>query len=136
MDKTDMRAVDINSNLKNWPAWDYKDYRLNEKEAKACTDALDNYIWHSVEKQGMPSENGYYLFKVEYHGHGSIPVDEINSMDLDELIERSNLYCYFASPYIHDDQDSFKHEIEDMCEGKLTHWRKIIDNKNAYMEES
>ena len=104
MEKTDMRAVDVNSNLKNWPAWDYKDYRLNEKEAKACTDALDNYIWHSVEKQGMPTEPGTYLMKDD-EGY------------------------YTTLIMFGDDRDNF-------IANDYKYWRKIVDNENAYMEET
>jgi len=104
MDKTDMRAVDVNSNFKNWPAWDYKDYRLGQKEAKACTDALDNYIWYDVEKQGMPKEDGWYLFKAIDH--------------------YSNVYY-----------TSFYYTQDSIYPTDITHWRKIVDNENAYMEE-
>lgn len=106
MEKTDMRAVDVNSNLKNWPAWDYKDYRLSEKEAKPCTDALDNYIWHSVEKQGMPTEPGTYLMK-----------------DYDDYYSTFIVFGDVRDKYIKDDY-------------KYKYWRKIIDNENAYMEET
>ena len=109
MEKTDMRAVDVNSNLKNWPAWDYKDYRLSEKEAKPCTDALDNYIWHSVEKQGMPTEDGWYLFKCKHND--------------DEYYK-----SYYHAPLDMYSAITFKNDI--------THWRKIVDNENAYMEET
>lgn len=119
MDKTDMRAVDVNSNLKNWPAWDYKDYRLNEKEAKPCTDALDNYIWHSVEKQGMPKEAGFYLFKVE-----DFVIDDDNK---DHMLH----YRYVATDYITNTKDLYW-----TAEITITHWRKIVDNENAYMEET
>ena len=111
MEKTDMRAVDVNSNLKNWPAWDYKDYRLSEKEAKPCTDALDNYIWHSVEKQGMPTEEGWYLFKAIDHSN--------------------NVYSYSNVYYT-----SFYYTQGSTHITGITHWRKIVDNENAYMEET
>ena len=135
MGKPEMRAVDVNSNLKNWPAWEYKDYRLGQKEAKACTDALDNYIWHSVEKQGMPDKNDWYIFKIEYDGHGTVPIDKIDDMTPEELIQSSKLYRYFVSPYMTTHMEELKNEVENLCEGKITHWRKIIDNENAYMEE-
>ncbi len=136
MEKTDMRAVDVNSNLKNWPAWNYKDYRLNEKEAKACTDALDNYIWHSVEKQGMPDKNDWYIFKIEYDGQGTVPIDKINDMTPEELIQSSILYRYWVSPYTTTHMEDLKNEVENLCGGKITHWRRIIDNENSYMEET
>lgn len=58
-----IRPHDTLSNLKNWPAYDYKDYRLNKDEADNCIAALENYIWHNVKKEGMPKEDGCYLFK-------------------------------------------------------------------------
>lgn len=106
MGKPEMRAVDVNSNLKNWPAWEYKDYRLGQKEAKCCTDALDNYIWHSVDKQGMPSKPGTYLMK-DYEDYYST-------------------FIIFGD-YRDDDIDEFTSEFK--------YWRKIIDNENSYMEE-
>ena len=32
----DMRAVDVLTNLKNWPAYDYKAYKLDKHEADPC----------------------------------------------------------------------------------------------------
>lgn len=58
-----VRAFDVLCNLKNWTSWDYKAYKLQENEAHACKKALENYIWHDVEKEGMPKEEGWYLFK-------------------------------------------------------------------------
>jgi len=59
-----VRPHDTLSNLKNWPAYDYKDYRLNKDESDNCIAALENYIWHDVKKEGMPKEDGNYLFKL------------------------------------------------------------------------
>ena len=59
----DMRAVDVLTNIKNWPAYDYKAYKLDKHEANPCMNALENYIWHDVEKEGLPKEDGFYLFK-------------------------------------------------------------------------
>ena len=59
-----IRPHDTLSNLKNWPAYDYKDYRLNKDESDNCIAALENYIWHDVKKEGMPKEDGNYLFKL------------------------------------------------------------------------
>lgn len=97
-----MRPFDVLCNLKNWTSWDYKAYKLSEDESKPCIKALENYIWHSVEKQGMPSEDGWYLFKCKHNG------DE-----------------YFGS-YYHSQRDP-KHAITFMND--ITHWRKIIDEE-------
>ncbi len=107
----DMRAVDVLTNIKNWPAYDYKAYKLDKHEANPCMNALENYIWHDVEKEGLPKEDGFYLFKCKNNGYG---IDE-----------------YYKSYYysIHHDPDSmvsFKNDI--------THWRKIVDEKDAYYE--
>lgn len=58
-----MRAFDVLCNLKNWGSWDYKAYKLQENEAYSCIKALENYIWHNVDQEGMPKEDGWYLFK-------------------------------------------------------------------------
>lgn len=58
-----MRACDVLCNLKNWTSWDYKAYKLQENEAAPVMKALDNYIWHDVETEGMPKDEGWYLFR-------------------------------------------------------------------------
>ncbi len=109
-----MRAVDVRSNIKNWSAYDYKAYRLDKGEADCCTNALDNYIWHNVEKEGMPTEPGRYLYKVNLYDNG---------------------YSYWSGHVQDNGIEAIVVNNEDAnFEYTITHWRKIIDNDNAYME--
>lgn len=106
----DMRAVDVLTNLKNWPAYDYKAYKLDKHEADPCINALENYIWHEVEKEGMPKEDGFYLFKTK-------------KKDLDDQI----FYGYTAMYYIKD-------RVRLAERNDIIAWRKIVDEKDAYYE--
>ena len=106
----DMRAVDVLTNLKNWPAYDYKAYKLDKNEANPCINALENYIWHEVEKEGMPKEDGFYLFKTK-------------KKDLDDQI----FYGYTALYYI-------KYTVRLVEKIDAIAWRKIIDEEDAYYE--
>ena len=106
----DMRAVDVLTNLRNWPAYDYKAYKLDKHEADPCINALENYIWHDVEKEGMPKEDGFYLFKTMKN-------------DLDN----QTFYGYTAMYYIKD-------RIHLAERNDIIAWRNIIDEKDAYYE--
>lgn len=106
----DMRAVDVLTNLKNWPAYDYKAYKLDKNEASPCINALENYIWHEVEKEGMPKEDGFYLLKTK-------------KRDLDDQI----FYDYTAMYYI-------KARVHLAERNDIIAWRKIIDERDAYYE--
>lgn len=64
-----MRPFDVLCNLKNWTSWDYKAYKLQENEAHACKKALENYVWHMVDQEGMPKEEGWYLFKTSINNY-------------------------------------------------------------------
>ena len=105
-----MRAVDVLTNLKNWPAYDYKAYKLDKHEANPCINALENYIWHDVEKEGMPKEDGFYLFKTKKN-------------DLDN----QPFYDYTAMYYI-------KNRVRLAERSDIIAWRNIIDEKDAYYE--
>lgn len=106
----DMRAVDVLTNLKGWPAYDYKAYKLDEHESKPCINALENYIWHEVEKEGLPKEDGFYLFKTKKN-------------DLDN----QTFYDYTVMYYI-------KNRFHLSERYDIIAWRKIIDEKDAYYE--
>ena len=109
-----MRAVDTLTNVKNWPAYDYKAYRLDKDEAQCCTDALENYIWHDVKKEGMPNKSGSYLYKVKLS---------------------NDRYSYWSG-YVENGVEAIAINDNDVnFEYEITHWRKIIDNDNAYYGE-
>ena len=57
----EMRTTDVYNNLKNYSCWDYKNYRLTKDEADKCVDALRCAIWHEVELEGLPKEDGLYI---------------------------------------------------------------------------
>lgn len=118
-----MRAIDILTNLKNWSSWDYKSYKLNEPEAKPCKDALDNYIWHSIIAEGNPpidKNSSYYICRLQ-----------------DDLLPEAVIYLV----YYYDQMGQFvplsgEKNARDMFSSfRITHWRKIIDNTNAYYED-
>lgn len=106
-----MRACDIHTNLKNWPAWGYMPYMLNKKEAEACTDALENYIWHSVKKEGLPTKDGWYVFK--------------------QWLKEDSTHCYYICDRVIDGKLSeyANHELY------TSEWRKIVDEPNSWLEE-
>lgn len=108
-----IRPHDTLSNLKNWPAYDYKDYRLNKDEANNCIAALENYIWHDVKKEGMPKEDGNYLFKLVSPDPAEIAPYTIN---------RETDYIFIVSHVTKGDLG--------ICAALQQHtisWRKIID---------
>ena len=109
----EMRAVDVLTNIKNWPAYDYKAYKLDEHESKPCINALENYIWHNVEREGWPKEGGAYLFKTK-HVDGLFP---------DYILKHVSLSNF----------DYFKNAADEY-EIIITHWRKIVDEEDAYYE--
>ena len=113
-----MRACDVNRNLKNWLAWSYNDYKMPENEAKTCTDALENYIWHSVEKEGLPTEDGWYVFKQWLHV-------------FKKLLKEDSTHCYYICDRVIDGKLSeyANHELN------TSEWRKIVDEPNSWPEE-
>lgn len=100
-----IRAVDMLTNLKNWPAWDYKGYKINEDESKPIIKALDNYIWHDVELEGFPKEPGFYLFK--------------SKVNEDELMDK------YLTGVILDSTGVINFNGNDM--DNIISWRKIVD---------
>lgn len=69
-----MRPFDVLCNLKNWTSWDYKAYKLSEEESKPCIKALESYIWHPVNREGLPKKEGTYLVAT-IHGLNILEVD-------------------------------------------------------------
>lgn len=112
----DMRAVDVLTNLKNWPAYDYKAYKLDKHEADPCINALENYIWHEVEREGWPKENGFFLFKVHFKNDDP----------------KLSQYCFKHLPLFQKDLSEYFDEHTLVA----THWRKIVDEEDAYYERS
>lgn len=75
----EMRTADVYSNLKNYSCWDYKNYRLTKDEADKCVEALRCAVWHPVELEGLPKEEGSYLCTVGLSDQKSVVVVEIEN---------------------------------------------------------
>lgn len=102
----EMRTADVYSNLKNYSCWDYKNYRLTKDEAAKCVEALRCAVWHPVEFEGLPKEEGSYLCTVKWNSLKMLLLLEFkdnlfNTVDDGGYIDRSIItaWAYPLEPY-------------------------------------
>jgi len=101
----EIRPVDVLCNVKNWSSWDFSAYKLQKNEADTVKKALENYIWHEKELEGLPKEPGYYICKVK-------------GTEIDE--------CSMVMVKCTDDPDYFLNPIATIGNNVIA-WRKVIE---------
>lgn len=100
----EMRTADVYSNLKNYSCWDYKNYRLTKDEADKCVEALRCAVWHPVELEGLPKQEGSYLCTVKWSCPIALLIVELKDnlySTLGGYIDRSIItaWAYLPKPY-------------------------------------